>query len=84
MDWTVSLGDNPGVEVFNRDGIYIAVTAMAIGLGILPSTAKFMAEQAQQEAKDYQASRRDLQSVEPMKYQIKLLGGQFIQVKSAY
>lgn len=84
MDWTVSLGEEPGVMVFNRDGVFIAVMAMLIGTGADPTAAKATAEDVRREAQMYQQDRRRLHSEGPLEYRIELGDERFVLLKSAY
>lgn len=84
MDWTISMGDEPGVTVFNRDGIFIAVTAMLIGAGVKPEVAKVTAENAREEARKYQQDQMLLRTEGLKEHRIDLLDGQFVLLKSLY
>lgn len=84
MDWTISLGDAPGVTVFSWDGIFIAVTSMLIGAGVKPEVAEITAEDARRKAQLYQRGQFRLRTEGPMEHRINLIDGSFILLKSSY
>lgn len=57
MSWTVSLGDGPGLTVYDNEGILAGYAGILIGSGMDPKAAESFGRLAVEQARKYRRAR---------------------------
>lgn len=82
MSWKISIGEGPGLTVYDNEGILAGFAGILMGTGLAPQMAESFGKTAVERARQYRRDRMMNWRTQPLEHRHPLSDGRYILLKS--